>query len=159
MLSQLSVNTAPPPFDSLRVQVEEDTNIAVYYIYTEGAFPVQRLKEIIAFSLIEDAAAAGNAMKRRRTERRASDSSEHWRKACGCSAQLLDFVFIEEIASDMELWDVLLVKIPKLLKQYRVSWLLSLFHSEPFAEQPIGGAANWCHRVDRLNVWWWWWWW
>eukprot|EP00922_Rhytidocystis_sp_ex-Travisia-forbesii_P009122 GHVS01013327.1.p5 GENE.GHVS01013327.1~~GHVS01013327.1.p5 ORF type:complete len:107 (-),score=23.03 GHVS01013327.1:431-751(-) len=104
MLSQLCVK--PPLYegDHPRVSVEEDINVAVYYIYTEGMFPVERLREIIAsqvFSLLKYAAAAGTSTKRRRSDSGAAESSLLWKKACEVSTKLLDLVFIEEISSDV----------------------------------------------------------
>eukprot|EP00922_Rhytidocystis_sp_ex-Travisia-forbesii_P009124 GHVS01013329.1.p1 GENE.GHVS01013329.1~~GHVS01013329.1.p1 ORF type:complete len:313 (-),score=32.42 GHVS01013329.1:21-959(-) len=149
MLSQLCVK--PPLYegDHPRVSVEEDINVAVYYIYTEGMFPVERLREIIAsqvFSLLKYAAAAGSSTKRRRSDTGAAETSWLWKKACEVSTKLLDLVFIEEISSDVELWEVLHEKIPKLLRQYRVSYLpstaLSAHHHETFVKMSGGWVTG-----------------
>eukprot|EP00921_Rhytidocystis_pertsovi_P005374 GHVQ01009280.1.p3 GENE.GHVQ01009280.1~~GHVQ01009280.1.p3 ORF type:complete len:144 (-),score=17.01 GHVQ01009280.1:3620-4051(-) len=98
----------------LQVQGIARTRYAVYYVYTEGSFPAERLREIMTAQILKSA----NAGIKSANVDKGGVEELCFEQFESTASELLDYVFVEEVASDTELWDVLYHKVARLLLNF-----------------------------------------
>ncbi|KAF8820618.1 hypothetical protein IE077_002991 [Cardiosporidium cionae] len=87
---------------------------AIYYIYTEGNFPVERLKEIIVARIQKE---LNDGMVDNCIVNKGQNASDMAR-------ELLNSVFLENVSSEDKLWEILYEKLPRLLQHFEIRMII-----------------------------------
>ncbi|PFH31947.1 hypothetical protein BESB_024390 [Besnoitia besnoiti] len=154
---------APPPHAGrfpapAELSAEAARPTAVFYIHTEGGFPVRRLYEIMKTR--RDRLAQGHAPGTEASSKRGNRDPGR-QVAMPYTKSLMQQVFMEEVATEEELWITLTHRLPRLFLSYRVALIVidsiaAVFRlpastAEPHSGPEASAAKKHVGLVDRAT--------
>ncbi|CBZ49973.1 putative DNA repair protein recA [Neospora caninum Liverpool] len=134
---------------------EAEKPTAVFYIHTEGGFPVQRLHEIM--NSRRDLRARGGESSPARPPVAHAGVVNAGPLPVPPTKALMQRVFMEEVATEEELWITLTRRLPRLFLSYRVALIVidsiaAVFRLPTASAEPPGAPDPWQGSESRKKV-------